>query len=111
MFLGEGLLLRFKLISNIYITELLLIINKLNFLIIIILFISCFCLINKTISYELIGYNVRKQTKTVKKVTFYLVMIGMYMRMGDHFGCLVRYVECYRYKAGGMRFAGFSLLQ
>ncbi|HBI3711680.1 TPA: hypothetical protein ACX3GK_000570 [Vibrio parahaemolyticus] len=52
-----------------------------------------------------------KQTKTVKKVTFYLVMIGMYMRTGDYFGCLVRNVEWHRYKAGGMRFAGFSLLQ
>jgi len=70
-----------------------------------------FHLINKTISYDLIGCNMIKQTKTVKKVTFYLVMIGMYMRTGDYFGCLVRNVEWHRYKAGGMRFAGFSLLQ
>ncbi|MCF7483471.1 hypothetical protein L3V31_17350 [Vibrio sp. J1-1] len=52
-----------------------------------------------------------KQTKTVKKVTFYLVMNCMYMRAGDYFGGLVRSVDCYRYKAGGVRFAGFSLLQ
>ncbi len=54
-------------------------------------------LINKTISYDLIGCIVSKQTKTVKKVTFYLVMNCMYMRVGDYFG--------------GVRFASFSLLQ
>ncbi|MEF1251256.1 hypothetical protein [Vibrio owensii] len=50
-----------------------------------------------------------KQTKTVKKVTFYLVMIGVYMRMGDYFVSLVRNVEWYRYKPGGVRFAGFLI--
>ncbi|ELN6867033.1 hypothetical protein OC508_16330 [Vibrio vulnificus] len=53
----------------------------------------------------------RKQTKTVKKVTFYVVMNCIYMRMGDYLGGLIRDVEWYRYKAGGVRYAGFSLLQ
>ncbi|CAH8207304.1 hypothetical protein VAE308_190009 [Vibrio aestuarianus] len=64
-------------------------------------------LINKTISYDLIGCIVRKQTKTVKKVTFYVVMNCIYMRMGDYLGGLIRDVEWYRYKAGGVRYAGF----
>lgn len=50
-------------------------------------------LINKTISYDLIGCIVRKQTKTVKKVTFYVVKNCMYMRMGDYLGGLIRDVE------------------
>ncbi len=64
-------------------------------------------LINKTISYDLIGCIVRKQTKTVKKVTFYVVMNCIYMRMGDYLGGLIRDVELYRYKTGGVRYAGF----